>query len=240
MKAFSIIAILVISLFTMNCAVLAIEQPQNATQVQNETKERFMFVQSAHSGSFVPVAGNESLYNLTLMGISPTTIAFSDRPDRIVAQAPMQQFLNGLNFSPNNPPNAAIEIMGGNETEDVAVVELLDPAYDDANQTLRYTARILEQANHSYAEFNERNDKKLPATFGPAALFIDDCPDARYQCRKGNYGPAECGEFTSGCCWRTKSFNCVQCHADEYYNSLCAQKFSNCNTEWVNCDCGVF
>ena len=43
-------------------------------------------------------------------GVSPQTIAFSDRPERVVGQEPMQKSLDGLGFSPENPPNAAIEI----------------------------------------------------------------------------------------------------------------------------------
>ena len=50
------------------------------------------------------------------MGVAPQTIAFSDRPERIVVQAPMQQFLDGLGFSVENPPNAAIEILEADGT----------------------------------------------------------------------------------------------------------------------------
>jgi len=57
----------------------------------------------------------------------------------------------------------------------VIVVELFEPVYDAANQTLQYNVSILEEPNHSYAIFNERHDESLPEHFGPAALFIDDC-----------------------------------------------------------------
>ena len=122
MKAISIPAILVVALITMSCAVAAVEQQQNATALnktipdENATKERWMFVQTAHSGSFIPVPGNESLYNVTLAGVSPTTIVFSDRPHRTVIQAPMQKFLDSLGFSAKNPPNAAIEVLSATES----------------------------------------------------------------------------------------------------------------------------
>ena len=58
---------------------------------QNETEEAqalnnssFMFVQTAHSGSLVPVEGEDNRYILTLEGVSPQTICFSDRPERVV------------------------------------------------------------------------------------------------------------------------------------------------------------
>jgi hypothetical protein len=82
----------------------------NDTEQAVENPVRYMFVQSAHSGSFVPVEGEKNVYTLALEGVSPLTIAFSDRPERVVGQAPLQKFLEGLGFSPENPPNAAIEI----------------------------------------------------------------------------------------------------------------------------------
>lgn len=238
MKAILILAILVVALITMSCAVTAIEQQQNATKLQNvtvdqnDTKERFMFVQTAHSGSFIPVPGNENLYNVTLSGVSPTTIAFSDRPYRTVVQAPMQKFLDGLGFSAKNPPNAAIEVLGAKEDEDVVVVELLNPVYDEANQTLQYTARILEQPDHSYAEFNNRSDKKLPATFGPAAMFIDGCPTRCVCCYPKN-GPV-CAYYCGvPMCWKW-TYGCGACRDQ---TPICQEKGGkNCNTWDDLCD----
>jgi hypothetical protein len=68
----------------------------------------------------------------------------------------MQKFLDGFCFSPENPPNAAIEILEGDEEMDMAVLELFNPAYDAVNKTLQYTVSILEEANHSYSIFNDR------------------------------------------------------------------------------------
>ena len=36
-----------------------------------------------------------------------------------MGQAPVQKFLNGFNFSPRMPPNAAIEILERDEEDDV-------------------------------------------------------------------------------------------------------------------------
>lgn len=150
---------------------------ENATVVDEAANStRFMFVQNAQSGSLVPIDGEENLYNLTLTGVAPQTIAFSDRPERIVVQTQMQKFLDGFCFSSENPPNVAIEILDADEKEDVAVVELFDPAYDRVNKTLRYNVSFLKEPHHSYAIFNERHDSALPETFGAVSLFIDDCP----------------------------------------------------------------
>jgi len=81
------------------------------------------------------------------------------------------------------------------------VVELFEPVYDAANRTLQYNVSVLEEPNHSYAIFNERHDTSLPESFGPAVLFIDDCPDGYVICAKGPYSWSEqCGTIDTGCC----------------------------------------
>jgi hypothetical protein len=233
-RAFVAIAVLAMAILTLSCGVQAEEtEDLRADNVTAEEKPvRFMFVQSAQSGTLVPVAGEDNLYTLTLRGTSPQTIAFSDRPERIVVQAPMQKFLDGMCFSPENGPNAALEILGAAEDQDVAVVELFDPVYDALNQTLKYSVSILEQPNHSYAAFNERADKALPETFGPAALFIDDCSNRFMTCAKSALPPDGdcadiCGTVPTGCCWHFGDIMCEGCHSDDYYRNKCIEKFGS-------------
>ena len=139
---------------------LTAAQSTNETQQEEAEQKpvRYMFVQSAHSGSFVPVECEENQYTLALEGVSAQTIAFSDRSERAVDQVPMQKFLDGLGFLAENPPNAAIDILEGNESQDVMVMELFEPVYDAANRTLQYNISIMEEPNLSYAIFNERHD----------------------------------------------------------------------------------
>jgi hypothetical protein len=72
------------ALLTLSCGVQAEETEE--LQADNGTAEekpvRLMFVQTAHSGTLVPVEGEDNLYTLTLMGVSPQTIAFSNRSKR--------------------------------------------------------------------------------------------------------------------------------------------------------------
>ena len=230
-KVFVVIAVLLVALVSTSSIIYASQEgnanakAQNTNETQQEDAEaeeeaRYMYVQSAHSGSFVPVEGEEN-YTLTLEGVAPQTIAFSDRPDRVVGQVPMQKFLDGLGFSPENPPNAAIEILEGNESEDVLVVELFDPVYDAANHTLQYNVSVLEMPNHSHAIFNERHDESLPENFGPAALFIDDCADDYWSCHTSDGG--FCGWIKVGKCW---SWHCVCCDwCKDSYMRECAKKY---------------
>jgi hypothetical protein len=228
-RIYAAVAVLAMALLTLSCGVQAEETAE--IQADNGTAEEkpvsFMFVQAAQSGTLIPVAGADNLYTLTLMGTSPQTTAFSDRPERVAAQVPMQKFLDGMCFSPNNGPNAALEILEANENEDVAVVELFDPAYDAANKTLKYNVSIIEQPDLSYAAFNERADKALPKTFGPAALFIDDCSDSTVNCCRDKGCFHKCGSIRTGCCWSLTNFVCSECHRREYYIKRCEEKYGS-------------
>ena len=251
-KVFVVIAVLLVALVSMSSIIYAshgeseiVAQSSNETQPgeaeADEKPVRYMFVQSAHSGSFVPVEG-EMNYTLTLEGVSPQTIAFSDRPERVVGQVSMQKFLDGLGFSPKNPPNAAIEILEGEEEEDVMVMELLDPVYDATNQTLQYNVSILEESNHSYATFNERHDKSLPEHFGPAALFIDSCPDCRVICNtnKGSNGCyGWCTSILIGQCWKWEKASCEPCYSKSHYEDMCAgNPYEGCDNCLTFDSCG--
>jgi hypothetical protein len=238
-RAFAAIALLAMAILTLSCGVQAEEteelQADNVTAEENPVS--YMFVQSAQSGTLIPVAGTDNLYTLTLMGTSPQTIAFSDRPERVVAQVPMQKFLDGMCFSPENGPNAALEILEAAENEDVAVVELFDPVYDAANKTLKYNVSILEQPNHSYAAFNERADKALPESFGPAALFIDDCADAYVICVKDETHSYQCGNINTGCCWHFGEITCHGCQSQDYYKDQCEKKFGKGCGNYIEDEC---
>ena len=227
-KTLAAIAFLAMAVLTMSCGVLAEEIDEMLAEETNVTLDEdkpvmFMFVQTAQSGTLVPVEGVDNLYTLTLMGVAPQTIAFSDRPERIVVGAPMQQFLDGMCFSPENPPNAALEILEADEKEDLAVVELFNPVYDNATQTLQYNVSILELPDLSYAVFNERADQALPETFGPASLFIDGCPRGTLKCCR--IGGEVCGEILIDCCWKWNDFSCQPCESESYYFSRCRDEY---------------
>jgi hypothetical protein len=228
-RAFAAIALLSMALLTLSCGVQAeeTEEPQADNVTAEEKPVSYMFVQTAQSGTLVPVAGEENRYTLTLMGVAPQTIAFSDRPERVVVQAPMQKFLDGMCYPPENGPNAALEILDANEEEDLAVVELFDPVYDAANKTLKYNVSIIEQPDLSYAIFNERADKALPQSFGSAALFIDDCLDSHVDCYKTIDGGGYCGSVPTGCCWHLGEFWCTRCHDFKYYHKKCVEKYGS-------------
>jgi hypothetical protein len=228
-KVFVIITVLLVLVAFISTSSIIAEESQAV-----EKLARFMFVQSAGAGSFAPVAGEDNLYTLTLNDIAPQTIYFSDRPERIVGQAPMQKFLDGLSFSQDNPPNAAIEILEADEGMDVVIVELFDPVYDAVNGTLQYTASILETPNHSHAVFNEQHDGAIPEGFGAVSLFIDSCPDVEEMCRKSD--GTRCGYVTCCTCWDWYTLSCEHkpdCCSKARCDGNCQKKYgSDCHLGW--------
>ena len=189
--------------------------------------QEFLFVQTAEAGTWMPKSGEEGVYTLTLTGAAAQTIYFSDRPDRIVGTAPMQQFLDNLGFTPDNPPNAAM-VTGTGDAEEVLIIELYNPTYDAEADTLTYEARVLEDYDEDGLAFvaQRQGDTDLPSSFGHTSLFIDDCPDARY-C--GNAGlrdvpVPECdipgGPY--GRCWHWSSLSCSLCNTSlDHLRQLC-------------------
>ncbi len=114
-----------------------------------------MFVQLAHGLT-------SDGQRLTLNGLSPATLFFADRPQRVVGHVNSNTFVgewgDGENSFADDPPNAVISFMENGDTvpEDATVV-LRNPKMDQDN--LSYEIEIL--------------DGILPAQAGACSLFID-------------------------------------------------------------------
>ena len=97
---------------------------------------------------------------LTLQGIAPTTILFSDRPDRITGHIPSEEFFDSWGEGDDSfavdPPNAVLSIFSEEEVNDVVVV-LQEPAL--VGDQMSYLVNIL--------------DGEMPAGGGASSLFID-------------------------------------------------------------------
>ena len=114
-----------------------------------------LFVQTAASTS----SDGETI---KLLGLSPSTLYFSDRPKREVGHMSTRQFVDvwgaGDNSFAQNPPNAVLSFAEPDDRlpED-AVVVIQDPRLD--GDVLTYSIKLL--------------DGIVPATTGPCALLID-------------------------------------------------------------------
>jgi hypothetical protein len=97
---------------------------------------------------------------LTLEDLAPTTLFFSDRPDRVTGHIPTEEFVQswdqGKNSFAADPPNAVLSIFHPDEVTDVVVV-LREPRAVAGK--IAYQVEIL--------------DGEMPTKGGPSALFID-------------------------------------------------------------------
>lgn len=111
---------------------------------------------------FVQSAAGMSYENgrLTLTGVAPTTLMFSDRPKRVTGHLPTGEFLDswgdGDDSFADDPPNAVLSIFSEEEVNDVVVV-LREP--------------VLEADRFSYQV--DILDGEMPASGGANSLFID-------------------------------------------------------------------
>lgn len=186
-----------------------------------ENPSSFMFVQTAEHGTMTPISAAEGTYHLTLQGVAPQTIYFSDRPQRIAGGMALDKFLQRFPFGVENPPNAAIALSEPKSPdEDVVIVEMTKPSYDAAKKTLSYDVKVLKEASANLAFFAKKLDERLPQKFDRVSLFIDDCSDAQlqcfgsYQCHGKTCCQVSCGAlgYKIGMCWSWTALSCQPCH----------------------------
>jgi hypothetical protein len=130
---------------------------KNVSAAQEGAAEpQFLFVQSTERMRYANSV-------LTLVGVSPITVLFSDRPERLAGHMATDDFVpfwrEGAAGGPSfeaEPPNADLAFLEGDKMENV-VVTLHDPKLEGGD--LSYRVDVLEG--------------KLPASGGAASLFID-------------------------------------------------------------------
>lgn len=143
-----------------------------------------LFVQAFRAGTLTPDADESGVYTLSLEGSLGHTVYFSDRPARRVGLIPTAVLLEQLGFTPADPPNAALVAQTA-EGEDILVVELMNPRFDEAAGTLAYDVRLLaDYTGDGLADLVARqDDEQFASSFTTAHLFIDGC--GRRQCWDG-------------------------------------------------------
>lgn len=114
----------------------------------------YMFAQTS-AGVTVNLDGR-----ITLVGVSATTLFFSDRPYRLTGHVPTEEFVaqwgQGDESFADDPPNALLSLFERDTVNDVVVI-LSDPELSDGDL--------------SYAVEVTAGD--LAPSDGPASLFID-------------------------------------------------------------------
>lgn len=116
-------------------------------------KAQFLFVQNARHMRYANGV-------LTLVDISPVTVLFSDRPQRLAGHMLTESFVpfwsEGDDSFEKDPPNADLAVLEGEQDANV-VLTLHEPSLD--GRDLSYRVEVLEG--------------EPPATGRAASLFID-------------------------------------------------------------------
>ena len=124
-----------------------------ATNESDETIVDYLFVQLCDS---VDLSKGE----LRLGGVNPSTLYFSDRPERIVGRTTTKAFVEhwgtGADNFKSDPPNAVLTLHDHDTSIEIAV-ELTSPRFD--GDALVYAVMVLEG--------------DTAVTSGAASLFID-------------------------------------------------------------------
>ena len=162
------------AVFLATALVFAPQLPLATAQTKAGTKTPdVLFVQTAKNVAFKDGV-------LTLQDVSPATVFFSERPQRIVGHVSnglfLKQWTEGNNSFRNDPPNAVLSIFNEKGRPTGTVIALNNPRLEGKN--LHYDARALKG--------------NLPATGAESTLFIDgsgapcdpafDRGDADYPC----------------------------------------------------------
>ena len=120
-------------------SALAAAGAATRTRAEDTTAVDYLLVQTA-KGLTIDKAANR----LTLLGISPITLFFSDRPERIAGNMKTTAFVPFWSMGRDNfrsdPPNADISFLDGGTMQQVVVV-LQDPVLE--GDALHYTVRTL-------------------------------------------------------------------------------------------------
>jgi len=123
--------------------------------VEQLEADESMFVQTAQG-----VTSDNG--TITLQGVTPSTLYFSDRPQRVVGHLSTSDFVDlwgeGENSFETDPPNAVLAFLEpGDTTPEDAVIVIKEPLLEQGDLT--YSIEVLEGT--------------VPARAGPVTLFID-------------------------------------------------------------------
>ncbi|WP_368911738.1 hypothetical protein [Taklimakanibacter deserti] len=141
--------------FVAGSVMAALPLSLAAALAEDAKQADFLFVQTAKGMTFDKAASK-----LTLEGVSPVTVMFTDRPERIASHMRTAAFVpfwsQGKDSFLSDPPNADISILEGDKLQQI-VVTLMDPVLD--GDRLSYGVKVLEG--------------EMPAKAADVSVFID-------------------------------------------------------------------
>ena len=151
------LAFLLLLIAVVSCGQQAATGPapaQTAAESGAAVEAELLFVQEAEGVTF---EGD----TLTLIGVRPQVLFFTDRPQRVAGYLAFDEFLaevsTGKDSFADDPPNATLVTLEGDEFVDVVLELVEEPVLADGNLTFRVS--VIEGLP--------------PDAAGRSALFID-------------------------------------------------------------------
>ena len=151
---------LVLGSLVLSVALIGCGQPQhdsssNPAETSHPDQAELLFVQEAQGIAF---DGD----TLTMKGVKPSILFFTDRPERVAGYWTLDEFMNEVSTGPDSfaddPPNATLVSLEGDAFVDV-VLELAERPRHENGDFIYPSVRII--------------GGEPPAIGGASALFID-------------------------------------------------------------------
>jgi hypothetical protein len=136
-----------------------------------------LYVQYAGPTTLTPGSGD--VHTLTMTGVRPQTLYFSDRPNRIAGAEPTAAFVDGFAQAfADSAPNASLigHFERGGHQEEAVVLTLRSATYDAAASTLTYEVTLLDAERITDVAFEQEPLTVLDTThtYAEASLLIDN------------------------------------------------------------------
>jgi hypothetical protein len=159
----------------LGISAVAIAPMAEAPAVQKDKQAPILYTQNATGGTLVADPARQGEFELTLTGAAATTTWFTDAPARRAGVYPTAAAIKMIRFDADKAPNAVINVLGADTSQDTLAVTLREPTYDEEQGTLRFRVKPLGTVRRTgLRAYSNDLDRSLPETFGPVALFIDD------------------------------------------------------------------
>src|SRR5215204_417622 len=132
---------LLIAVFILSAAGLGSAQAQQATPTADGGLS-WLMVQAFEAATLRPDLA-DATYALTLADVDPAVLAFTDRPNRIVATVPTPDFVEAVLSQEAEPLNATLVAPLADGADGLVVVELNSAEFNAALGSVTYQVTVL-------------------------------------------------------------------------------------------------
>lgn len=163
---------LLIAVTTLFIFSLGMSSGVHLMQQTKPTTTSLLFVQQSVTGSFRP--NGSGTYLLTMVGVKPHTLLFSDRPNRMVGSWTNTDFVTRWDRASGSGINGVLMSHSPVDGKEYSIPVLLtDPTFDSFGGWLSYTVKVLGEKNSTLAISSDRHMETFPEILRSPALFID-------------------------------------------------------------------